>query len=47
MTGPWVDSRSRTCMDVLCQSPQNPARLEPMWNPSFNSLAVPRNQKAR
>ena len=36
MTGPWVDFRSRTCMDVLCQSPQNPVRVEPIWNPLSN-----------
>ena len=29
MTGPCVDFRSRTCMDVHWRYSQNPARLEP------------------
>ncbi len=28
MTGPCVDFRSRTCMDVHWRYPQNPARVE-------------------
>ena len=50
MTGPCVDFRSRTCMDVHWRYPQNPARLEPHRShtgATVTNLARQSKEKAR